>query len=163
MTTRTFPIFRSVQRALVGSAGVGKHELTLAVAARQNQAEGEEPKGDGTEERSEHQPDSLARDDNGRIIFNNPNTWPINSEKARQLRRDFVQEGFRRLYNVSLGQSFVASADNVSTHIGNHVGDDIAAELRGTTNEEEGEATYDDERSQAIRTYGNEDWLFYAQ
>ena len=28
----------------------------------------------------------------------NLNTWLVNSERARQLRREFVQEGFRRLY-----------------------------------------------------------------
>lgn len=161
MATRTFPIFRSVQRALVGSAGVGKHEPALAVATRHHQAEGEETKGEGTEERSEHQLDSL--DDNDRIIFNNSNTWPINSEKARQMRRDFVQEGFRRLYSVSLDQTFFAGAVDGSTNGGLHVGDGIAAELRGGTNEGEGEATDEDEISQAIQTNGNEDWLFYAQ
>ena len=30
--------------------------------------------------------------------YDNRNAWPVNSERARQLRRDFVQEGFRRLY-----------------------------------------------------------------
>jgi hypothetical protein len=30
--------------------------------------------------------------------YDNRNTWLVNSERARQLRREFVQEGFRRLY-----------------------------------------------------------------
>lgn len=30
--------------------------------------------------------------------LDNRNTWLVNSERARQLRREFVQEGFRRLY-----------------------------------------------------------------
>jgi hypothetical protein len=48
--------------------------------------------------------------------FENRNTWPINSDNARRLRREFVQEGFRRLYrsaasSSSLDQNRITGAD----------------------------------------------------
>jgi hypothetical protein len=48
--------------------------------------------------------------------YENRNTWPINSDNARRLRREFVQEGFRRLYrsaasSSSLDQNRITGAD----------------------------------------------------
>ena len=40
----------------------------------------------------------LGSGDNKAASYENCNAWPVNSERARQLRREFVQEGFRRLY-----------------------------------------------------------------
>jgi hypothetical protein len=40
----------------------------------------------------------LDSGDNKGASHDNCNTWLVNSERARQLRREFVQEGFRRLY-----------------------------------------------------------------
>ena len=60
-------------------------------------------------------------------------TWPINSDEARLLRREFVQEGFRRLYRSavasSLGQNRITSGAAAVTSIngsfgGNEGGED---------------------------------------
>mmetsp|Transcript_29136 Transcript_29136/g.61961 ORF Transcript_29136/g.61961 Transcript_29136/m.61961 type:complete len:173 (+) Transcript_29136:56-574(+) len=172
MATRTFPIFRSLQRAIVGSAGVGKHESALAATARQFRGKEEEIEVEDTEKSSEELclPDGYRLDsyeENDGIILDNPNTWPINSEKARQLRREFVQEGFRKLYNVASSQFSIIGAIDA---IGNgenedngvqHEGEEITAELRQATDAEPNNVTNEDEVPVAI--LGNEDWLHYAQ
>lgn len=65
--------------------------------------------------------------------YDNRNTWPINSDEARLLRREFVQEGFRRLYRSavasSLGQIRITSDAAAVTSIngsfgGNEGGED---------------------------------------
>ena len=70
---------------------------------------------------------------NNEIRRDNRNTWPINSDEARLLRREFVQEGFRRLYRSavasSLGQNCITSGDAAVTSIngsfgGNEGGED---------------------------------------
>lgn len=52
-------------------------------------------------------------DNDTRATYENRNTWPVNSDRARLLRREFVQEGFRRLYRSaasSLVQDRIAGA-----------------------------------------------------
>ena len=98
-------------------------------------------------------------ENNDGIIIDNPSTWPINSEKARQLRRSFVQEGFRRLYSVASGQMHIIGAsDGIQNNNENEDNDglrDGEAEPNNAINE--------NETPLAIPVDDREDWVYYAQ
>lgn len=185
MTTRTFPIFRSLQRAIDGSVVVA-HKPAIAVTARQlYQGKEEETKDDETEKGSDDEPrlpeghllnDAVEGNDNDGIQKNNyPGKWPINSEKARQLRRDFVQEGYRRLYNIASAQSLTVMGgtidaigndvdENVQRSSGQHEGEGLAGAWRRIVGPEPVDLTEDHETPREIIPINvDEDWVYYAQ
>ncbi len=45
-----------------------------------------------------------ARSEENNSATENRYSWPINSEQARNMRKEFVLEGFRRLYSSSAGR-----------------------------------------------------------
>jgi len=97
----------------------------------------------------------LNDDNNNQITLDNPNTWPINTEKARRLRKEFVQEGFRKLYTVAAGCAINTIEENENHNNSVHGGDEVAAELRQATGVEE---------TDAIPTEVSvEDWVYLAQ
>jgi hypothetical protein len=55
---------------------------------------------DGTLNETTHLPDgyNLSNKQNNDINLENPSSWPINSEEARSIRKQFIADGFRRLY-----------------------------------------------------------------
>lgn len=129
---------------------------------------------DEEEERNEEvqiQPDGykLHDDTNNQITLDKPNTWPINTEKARQLRKEFVQEGFRKLYTIAAGQTFVAyREDNENNNSSVPGGDEVAAELRQATGMEETDDhdSTDTEDNQSVANpteVSVEDWVYLAQ
>ena len=145
--------------------------------ARHLHAKEEEIKDEESEERNDevrlpdgHNLEASDEDTNG-IIIDNPNTWPINSEKARQLRRGFVQEGYRRLYFMASGQMPLMGSDDV---VGNNENNTVSGQLPqfrlgteggGTvdTEPEPNNVTNGDERPPPSSINGDEDWLYFAQ
>ena len=111
----------------------------------------------------------LNDDNNNKIILDNPNTWPINTEKARQLRKEFVQEGYRKLYTIAAGQTFVAyREDDENNNNSVHEGDEVEAELWQATGMEETDDhdSTDTENNQSIiipTEVSVEDWVYLAQ
>lgn len=111
MASRVFPVFRSLQRAMGGCADV----CPVLAPARSFQARQEEAEDDEIDKGSEEvrfregKWPEIPKGGEG-IVISDPKTWPINSEKARQMRRAFVQEGFRRLYNQASNPTDVAEA-----------------------------------------------------
>mmetsp|Transcript_20858 Transcript_20858/g.42385 ORF Transcript_20858/g.42385 Transcript_20858/m.42385 type:complete len:185 (-) Transcript_20858:3324-3878(-) len=112
MTTRVFPIFRSLQRAILGGTSISKHEPALTLA-HQNIAgdEIEEKTDEGIEKEEENQENVHLHDGHCSTRFEENNSatenrysWPINSEEARKMRKEFVLEGFRRLYSSTPGR-----------------------------------------------------------
>mmetsp|Transcript_39113 Transcript_39113/g.81845 ORF Transcript_39113/g.81845 Transcript_39113/m.81845 type:complete len:184 (+) Transcript_39113:117-668(+) len=183
MTTRTYPIFRSVQRAIGGS--VGKHKPAFAPTT-QIQVKEEEIINEETEKRinEPHLPDgywfcAAEQDDDVGLVIEKKSTWPINSEAARQMRREFAQEGFRRLYNVALGQTtfgqmmhavggdddgFRNNNENEGGDGQRNANDDregIIAQLLTQPTAAEPNAIEEDETPLVLN--GNEDWVHYAQ
>lgn len=82
-----------------------------------------------------HLPDGhfSARSEENNFATENRCSWPINSEEARNMRKEFVLEGFRRLYSSSAG-----SGGNETTLSGlrpdnniNHGGEYEAASVGG--------------------------------
>ena len=111
----------------------------------------------------------LNDDNNNQITLDNPNTWPINTEKARRLRKEFVQEGFRKLYTIAAGQTFVAYREDNENHINSlHEGDEVEAELWQATGMEETDDhdSTDTENNQSVvipTEVSVEDWVYLAQ
>ena len=111
----------------------------------------------------------LNDDNNNQIILDNPNTWPINTEKARQLRKEFVQEGFRKLYTIAAGQACAAYREDNENHNNSvHEGDEVAAELWQATGMEETDdhGSTDTENNQSVvipTEVSVEDWVYLAQ
>ena len=121
-----------------------------------------------------HKIDAIEEVDKG-VVNDDPSAWPINSEKARQLRREFVQEGFRRLYSLASGgsppvlnaiDSFEDNFRSNDEHTG--PGDvEVTARFQqaanvghtGTTNENQNQ----NQNSLANSIDGNHDWVYYAQ
>lgn len=116
--------------------------------------------------------------------YDNCNTWPVNSEGARRLRREFVQEGFRRQYssagtrggeNDNLNPPFPRNNGAMESFVGTFIGairttvgaivslgnsfaalnDAIAADL-SQANISEGNRVIREDTSTG-------DWMYYAQ
>mmetsp|Transcript_34797 Transcript_34797/g.59099 ORF Transcript_34797/g.59099 Transcript_34797/m.59099 type:complete len:165 (-) Transcript_34797:135-629(-) len=164
MTTRTFPIFRSLQRAIGGSVGVSKSEPALSATAQIFEGKSEETKQEEREKGAEengfddgHELGTLVEDGDG-FIIDKPSTWPINSEKARQLRRSFVQEGFRRLYNAASGQTNIVGAGDGIYNNGENEVNEVSGETEQYAENNENEAP----PAIAVPS-GTQDWMYYAQ
>ena len=103
-TRLNIPIFRNLHRG--GSVGVGEQKPALAVVKRNVRGEPGEITDDETEKRSDEQVPL-----HNELKLDYPNTWPINSVQARQVRREFVKEGFRKLWLHSVAPEPVQSAE----------------------------------------------------
>jgi hypothetical protein len=86
--------------------GVGEQKPALAVVKRNVRGEPGEITDDETEKRSDEQVPL-----HNELKLDYPNTWPINSVQARQVRREFVKEGFRKLWLHSVAPEPVQSAE----------------------------------------------------
>eukprot|EP00580_Thalassiosira_gravida_P006989 CAMPEP_0201633430 /NCGR_PEP_ID=MMETSP0493-20130528/6740_1 /ASSEMBLY_ACC=CAM_ASM_000838 /TAXON_ID=420259 /ORGANISM="Thalassiosira gravida, Strain GMp14c1" /LENGTH=142 /DNA_ID=CAMNT_0048105139 /DNA_START=411 /DNA_END=838 /DNA_ORIENTATION=+ len=122
---------------------------------------------------------AAEQDNDVGFVIDKKSTWPINSEAARQMRRVFAQEGFRRLYNVALGQTALGQMmhavgcddDGIRTNneneggVGQRDGDDnregIVAQLLTQPIAAEPNAIEEDETPLVLNS--NEDWVHYAQ
>mmetsp|Transcript_4464 Transcript_4464/g.9662 ORF Transcript_4464/g.9662 Transcript_4464/m.9662 type:complete len:170 (-) Transcript_4464:17-526(-) len=169
MATRTFPIFRILQRAIGGSAGAGKHKPALAAAAR-IQGKREEARDEGTEEGNGESHMDASEEVGDEILLIDKSSWPINSEAASQLRREFAQEGFRRLYSTASVQMRVMGAgggnQSANENEGNdaqHDGDDAVSELTRAIDAGPNRANNEDETPLVIPSNDNGDWVYYAQ
>ena len=117
-----------------------------------------------------HKIDAIEEVDNG-VVNDDPSTWPINSEKARQLRREFVQEGFRRLYSLASGgsppvlnaiDSFEDNFRSNDEHTG--PGDvEVTARFQQAANVGHTGTTNENQNPLANSIDGNHDWVYYAQ
>jgi hypothetical protein len=101
---------------------------------------------------------------NNEIDIDNPSTWPINSEEARAIRREFIAEGFRKLYatkgNISSRSLFHtenASGAEVEVHdsILAAAVEELGWRLGRRENEEDG--------SNELSLNEDNDWMYLPQ
>jgi hypothetical protein len=96
-------------------------------------------------------PDEMNYDNE---INTNPNTWPINSEEACNARREFVRDGFRRLYATALGQNRVLEMGS-AFGVGERVGLQVNVTNQNTPS--------DEDRPSVPLHVAEEEWMYYAQ
>jgi len=102
--------------------------------------------------------------------FDNPSAWPINSERARQLRREFLLEGYRKLFTIASGQTLVpgvirAAEQEVANN--ERERDRFAAELIRAVAVENGRHSQNERpvmaRDNDVSGGAGGDWMYYAQ
>lgn len=182
MTTRLFPLFRSLRRAIGGGATTTGRSEAGSIWHRYFEDEDEEGVDQAEEDGAETRPSDAhyeVESEGGVVRWINPETWPVNSEEARRWRREFVAEGYRRQYaETTTYRAGGAHWSGVGRNVGGSSSDGNVFERGhatrrddapafggglGTDSSSSGERRFRREPDLAIPVNGGEDWIHLAQ
>ncbi|KAL7506166.1 hypothetical protein ACHAXN_003712 [Cyclotella atomus] len=97
------PIFKNLQRSMAGMAAAGRLRPAIGITTQDQLFNN----GEASSSKQEHENETIQlpdgynlskKQDNNEVDLHNPSTWPINSEEARSIRKQFIADGFRRLH-----------------------------------------------------------------